>query len=74
MSVLSQFFFTSVNYRRHLFTHTQVNVTTVYQLENKFQSRQSMLDDPKRVFDFNSMPDKEQNNKKNNDEDHNLCD
>jgi uncharacterized C2H2 Zn-finger protein len=54
-------FLQSVDYRCHLRTHTQVTATTVHQLENKFQSRQSMSNNPKCVFDFNSMPDKEQN-------------
>ena len=54
-------FLRCVDYRHHLCTHMQVTTTTVHQLENKFQPRQSMSNDPKCVFDFNSMPDKEQN-------------
>ncbi len=62
-------FLRSVDYRCHLRTHTEVTTTTVHQVENKFQSRQSMCDDQQSVFDFKTMQENEHY-----DEDSNSCD
>ena len=47
----------------------EVTTTTVHQVENKFQSCQSMCDDQQSVFDFKSMQENEHD-----DEDSNSCD